>query len=56
MENTANLGLFAGPKIVSEYEERIYGYMEKTPKRHKTVNISFNNNMNFNWFQILFST
>jgi hypothetical protein len=28
MENTVNLGLFAAHKIVSEYGERIFAYME----------------------------
>jgi hypothetical protein len=32
MESAANLGLFAVHKIVSEYAERIYAYMEKTPR------------------------
>ena len=32
MENTPNLGLFVVNKIVSEYPERIYVYMEKTPR------------------------
>ncbi len=35
MENMANLGLFAVHKIVSEYAERIYAYMEKTPRDTK---------------------
>ncbi len=35
MESTANLGLFALHKIVSEYAERIYAYMEKTPRATK---------------------
>jgi len=35
MENTANLGLFAVHKIVSEYAETIYAYMEKTPRDTK---------------------
>ncbi len=47
MENKANLGLFAVHKIVSKYAETIYAYMHgEDAKRHKTVNISFNNNMN----------
>ncbi len=32
MENTANLGLFAVHKVVSEYAERIYAHA----KRYKT--------------------
>jgi hypothetical protein len=32
MVNTANLGLFAVHKFVSEYAERLYVYMEKTPR------------------------
>jgi hypothetical protein len=35
MENTGNLWLFAVHKIVSEYAERIYAYMEKTPRDTK---------------------
>ncbi len=35
MENTANLGLFAEHKIVSEIAERIYAYMGKTRRRTK---------------------
>jgi hypothetical protein len=35
MENTGNLGLFAVNKIVSEYAERIYAYMEKTQRDTK---------------------
>ena len=54
-KNMANLGLFAVHKIVSEYTERIYAYMEKTP-RDKTVNISFNNNMNFIFLRFFLST
>jgi hypothetical protein len=34
-KRTANLGLFAVHKIVSEYAERIYAYMEKTPRATK---------------------
>ena len=34
-KNMANLGLFAVHKIVSEYAERIYAYMEKTPRATK---------------------
>jgi hypothetical protein len=33
--NTASLGLFAVHKIVSESAERIYAYMEKTPRDTK---------------------
>jgi hypothetical protein len=32
MKSAANLGLFAVHKIVSEYAERMYAYMEKTPR------------------------
>jgi hypothetical protein len=32
MKYTANLGQFAVDKIVSEYAERIYAYMEKTQR------------------------
>jgi len=32
MENTANLEMFAVHKIFSEYAERIYAYIEKTPR------------------------
>jgi molecular chaperone GrpE (heat shock protein) len=32
MENTANLGLFALHKIVSEYAKRIYADMKKTQR------------------------
>ncbi len=32
IENTANLGLFAVHKVVSEYAERIYAHMERTPE------------------------
>jgi hypothetical protein len=32
MENTANVGLFAVHRIVSEYAERIYAYMDKTQR------------------------
>jgi hypothetical protein len=32
MEKTANVGLFAVHRIVSEYAERIYVYMEKTQR------------------------
>ena len=35
MESMANLGLFAVNKIVSEYAERIYAYLEKTPRATK---------------------
>ncbi len=35
MENTAKLGLFAVHKIVSEYAERLYAYMEKKPRATK---------------------
>jgi hypothetical protein len=35
MVNTANLGLFAVHKFVSEYAERLYVYMEKTPRATK---------------------
>jgi hypothetical protein len=35
MENAANLGLFAVLKIVSEYAERLYASMEKTPRSSK---------------------
>ncbi len=35
MENTANWWLFAVLKIVSEYAERVYAYMEKTPRATK---------------------
>ncbi len=37
-ENTANLWLFAVQKIVSEYAERIYAYIEKTPRDTKVYN------------------
>ena len=37
MESTANLGLFAVQKNVSEYAERIYAYMEKTPRATKLL-------------------
>ncbi len=37
-ENTANLWLFAVKKIVSEYSERIYAYIEKTPRDTKVNN------------------
>jgi hypothetical protein len=39
MESTANLGLFAVHKIVSEYAERIYAYMEKTPRATKLCTV-----------------
>jgi hypothetical protein len=35
MENAANLGLSAVPKIVSEYAKKNYAYMEKTPRDTK---------------------
>jgi len=35
MENTENLGLLAAHKIVSEYMERIYGYMDKMQRYTK---------------------
>jgi hypothetical protein len=35
MENTANFGLFVMHKVVSEYAERIYVHMEKTPRDTK---------------------
>jgi hypothetical protein len=35
MENTSNLGLFAVHKVVSEYAERIYAHMERTPRDTK---------------------
>jgi hypothetical protein len=35
MENTANLGLFAVHKVVSEYAERIYAHMERMPRETK---------------------
>jgi hypothetical protein len=35
MENTVNLGLCAAHKIVSEYAERIYAYMEKKQRYTK---------------------
>jgi hypothetical protein len=37
MENTANLGLLAVNKIVSEYAKRIYAYMAKTPRDTKLL-------------------
>jgi hypothetical protein len=37
MENMANLGLFAVNKIVSEYADRIYAYMEKKPRDTKLM-------------------
>jgi hypothetical protein len=46
MESTANLGLFAVHKIVSEYAERICVHGEDA-KSHKTVYISVNINTNF---------
>jgi hypothetical protein len=55
MEKTYNLELFAVHKIVSEYAERIYIHREVV-KRHKTVFISFNNNMNFKFFRFFLST
>ncbi len=38
MENTANLWLFAVQKIVSEYAEIIYAYVEKTSRDTKVNN------------------
>jgi len=35
MENTADLGLFAVHRYVSEYAERIYAHMERTPRDTK---------------------
>ncbi len=35
MENTGNLELFAVQKMFSEYAERIYAYIEKTPRDTK---------------------
>jgi hypothetical protein len=43
MDNKMNLGLFAVHKIVLEYAERIYAYMEKTPIDTKLWYISVNN-------------
>jgi len=37
MENTTNVGLFAVHKIVSEYAERTYAYMENTQKASPCV-------------------
>ncbi len=34
-KNTANLRLFEANKIVQEYAERIYAYMEMTPRDTK---------------------
>jgi hypothetical protein len=51
MENTANLGLFAVHKIVSEYAERLYALHGENAKRHKTVYISVNN-LNLKFFHI----
>jgi hypothetical protein len=53
MENTAKLGLFAVHKIVSEYGGKNLCIHGEDAKRHKTLNISFNNNMNFNFFKII---
>jgi hypothetical protein len=41
MEYTANLGLFAVHKVVSEYAERIYAHMERTPRDTKLGNLSY---------------
>jgi hypothetical protein len=35
MENTVNLGLFAVHRVVSEYAERIYAHIERTPRDTK---------------------
>jgi len=48
IDNTMNLGLFAVHKIVLEYAERIYAYMDA--KRHKTMHVSVNNNTIFEIF------
>jgi hypothetical protein len=40
MENTANLGLFVVHKVVSEYAERIYAPIEKSP-RYTKLGISY---------------
>jgi hypothetical protein len=48
-ESTLNLGLFAVHKIVLEYVERIYAYMNA--KRHKTMYISVNNNTIIKFFR-----
>jgi hypothetical protein len=36
IENTANLGLFAVHKVVSEYADKIYAQMERMPRDKKT--------------------
>ncbi len=66
MEKTANVGLFAVHRIVSEYAERIYAHMEKTQRdswrirrirqENKIVYISVNNKTNFNLLKIFLST
>jgi hypothetical protein len=44
MDSTVNLGLFLVHKVVSEYAEKIYAYIEKTPREmHKTVYMLVNN-------------
>jgi hypothetical protein len=50
MENTANLGLRAIHKIVSEYTERIYAYIEKTQRYTKLRISRYLNNGNFDSF------
>ncbi len=53
MENTANFELFAVHKIFSEYEERIYAYIEKTPRDTKLCISQYIIIINFKFFQIL---
>jgi hypothetical protein len=40
MENTGILGLFTVHKNVSELEERIYAYMEKTPRNTEDTSVN----------------
>jgi len=55
MENTANLELFEVHKIISEYAERIYEYMEKT-QRCTLEDILVNNVQAWNFFRSFFYT
>jgi hypothetical protein len=52
MDNSANLGLFAVHKIVSERRKNLCVHGEEA-KRHKTVYFSVNNKKDFKSFKTL---
>jgi hypothetical protein len=53
IEYTANLGMFAVHKIISEYKERSYAYKEKA-QRYTKLTISVNNGPTWQFFKFIY--